>query len=491
MWDCGVTTVALFLAGVLAVLWLSTRRRSGLPPGPPLLPFVGNALSMGSDPRVTFKNLRQKYGDIFSVYVFHQPLIVLNGYNAIKEAIVKNADVFSHRPHSFVTDFIARGKGVIGTSGEVWHEQRRFALNTLREFGVGRTVMEDKINQEIAEFVAAVEDEKGQGFDIKRLVHNAVSNVICSTVFGKRFEYTDPLFVTFLTAMEENFENTTASGLLNIFPLVRFMPGDPFRFKKTMNNIDIVDNLLIDPSIKDHINNHDDDNLDDFIHVYLKEMRLRQQKQDTTTLDLENLARTIADLFVAGTETTATTIRWTLVYFLNYPDVQEKCFQEIQDNVGQSRRPSMKDKTNLPYVEATILEVLRRADIVPTGVPHAVPHDVQFRGYTFPKGVTVITNLDSVLQDPDVWGDPQTFRPNRFLDDAGKIQKTDEFIPFSLGRRVCLGESMARMELFLFLTTMIQRFKFLPVDGQKPSLDGKMGFTHMPQQFQVKAVPRN
>lgn len=150
-------------------------------------------------------------------------------------------------------------------------------------------------------------------------------------------------------------------------------------------------------------------------------------------LAVDNLTRTVNDLFTGGTETTATTLRWTLVYFLNYPDVQEKCFKEILENVGQSRRPSMKDKTNLPYMEATIMEVLRYANIAIVGAPHAVPHDVQFRGYTFPKGVTVMLNLDSVLQDTDVWGDPQKFRPDRFLDGAGKIQKRDEFIPFSLG----------------------------------------------------------
>ncbi|XP_067674111.1 cytochrome P450 2J6-like [Haliotis asinina] len=491
MWDFGVTTVSVFLVVVLVVLWLTTRRPHGLPPGPALLPFVGNALSMGTDPRVLFKNLRQKYGDIFSLYVFHKPLIVLNGYNVIKEAIVKNADVFSDRPHSFITDFIAKGKGVIGTSGDVWHEQRRFTLNTLREFGAGRTIMEDKIHEEIAHFVLALEEQRGQGFNIQRLVQNAVSNVICSTVFGKRFEYTDPLFVKFLKALDDNFKRSTASGLLNVFPLVRYLPGDPFQFKKAMDNVEIVDNQLIEPFIKNHLKDHDEENRDDFIHVYLKEMRHRQQKQETTTLDLENLARTISDLFVAGTETTATTIRWTLVYFLNYPDIQERCFQEILENVGQSRRPSMKDKTNLPYVEATILEVLRYADIAPTAVPHAVAQDVQFRGYTFPKGVTVMLNLDSVLQDKDVWGDPQNFRPDHFLDGTGKIQKRDEFIPFSLGRRVCLGESMARMELFLFLTTMIQKFKFVPVNGEKPPMDGIMGFTHLPCEFQVKAIPRN
>ncbi|XP_048253650.1 cytochrome P450 2U1-like [Haliotis rufescens] len=483
------TTVLLCVA-VLAVLWLLTRRPSGLPPGPLLLPFVGNALSMGSDLRITFKKLRQQYGDIFSVYMLNTPVIVLNGYNTLRDAIVKNAEVFSDRPYSVLTDFMLKGKGVSGTSGELWREQRRFALNTLREFGAGRNIMENKIHEEVSQFLEAFEAERGQGFDCKRLVNNAVSNVVCSTMFGKRFEYTDPLYVTFLKAIDDIFADLGAAAVSNVLPIVRFLPGDLFKFKKTMRNMDTITTLLIDPMIKEHLQNHDDDNVDDFIHAYIKEMRLRKDKQEDTTLDLENLAMTIADLFLAGTETTATTIRWTLAYFLHNPDVQEKCFREIQENIGQSRRPSMKDKTNLPYVEATIMEVLRRADIGPLSLPHTVPHDVQFRGYTFPKGANVILMLDSVLQDPDVWGDPDIFRPGRFLDDTGKIVKKEEFIPFSLGRRVCLGESMARMEMFLFLTTMIQRFKFVPVDGQMPSLDGIFGITNSPKPFLMKAIHR-
>ncbi|XP_046558217.1 cytochrome P450 2B5-like [Haliotis rubra] len=247
------TTVLLCVA-VLVLLWLLTRRPSGLPPGPPLLRFFGNALSMGFDPRVTFKKLRQKYGDIFSVYLFNKPLIVLNGYSTLKEAIVKNADVFSERPHTTLNDFIARGKGELPYIGShlCCFKHLQVLLEHLEssgankddspstpsgEFGAGRNIMEDKIHEEISQFIEALEAERRQSFDCKRLVHNAVSNVICSTVFGKRFEFSDPLFITFLKAMEKNVANVGAAGVLNVLPIVRFFQGDLFKFKVTMQNV--------------------------------------------------------------------------------------------------------------------------------------------------------------------------------------------------------------------------------------------------------------
>ncbi|XP_046374587.2 cytochrome P450 2U1-like [Haliotis rufescens] len=481
------TSLILVCITVLLILWLSTRRLPGLPPGPPLLPLVGNIFQMDADPRVTFSKLRRQYGDIFSVYIFNEPVIVLSGYSAIKEALVKNGDVFSERPKSFLTEFFARGKGVTGTSGAHWKEQRKFALTTLRDFGMGRSPLEAKIHDELTVFLKAIEDKDGLAFDCKRLVHNAVANIICAVCLGRQFEYTDPRFVKFLKSTDIILATLGAANILNMFPIVRFIPGDFFKFKKLMQNIATVEKGEIEKDVEEHFNNYDEDNVDDFITAYIKEMKLRGSDE---TFDRGHLVKTVRDLFIAGTETTATTIRWTLLYFLHNPEVQEKCFREIQEHIGESRKPSMKDKTNLPYVEATISEVHRCSTIAPLAVPHGVLHNVQFRGYTFPKGVTVLPNLDSVLHDPTVWGDPQNFRPERFLDDQGKYLKRDEFIPFSMGRRVCPGESLARMELFLFLVAMIQKFQFLPDDGPLTPLKGILGITNAAPTFTIRAVPR-
>ena len=147
-----------------------------------------------------------------------------------------------------------------------------------------------------------------------------------------------------------------------------------------------------------------------------------------------SLLRSIIDLYLAGTETTSTAISWALLFFLHYPHVQDTCYKEISDVVGTDRLPSMRDKPEMTYLEATICEVLRLADIVPMSVWHGLASDVTFRGYVIPKDAVIIPYLDSVLQDKDVWGDPEVFRPERFIGPDGKLTRPDEFIPFSVGK---------------------------------------------------------
>ena len=147
-----------------------------------------------------------------------------------------------------------------------------------------------------------------------------------------------------------------------------------------------------------------------------------------------SLLKAAGDLFLAGTETTSTAINWTLLYFLHHPEVQDKCYNEICDVIGTGRLPSFGDKANMTYLEATTMEVLRAANIAPLATYHASPHDITFRGHVIPKDAVILPNLDSVLQDPEIWGDPENFRPERFIDPDGKVKRPEEFIPFGMGK---------------------------------------------------------
>jgi len=139
------------------------------------------------------------------------------------------------------------------------------------------------------------------------------------------------------------------------------------------------------------------------------------------------------DLFVAGTETSATTLTWAIILLSLNQDIQYKIHREIDNIIGSETLPRMDDRKKLPFTEASILEIQRLADIVPLGIPHAVTEDVQFRGYFIPKGTLVLSNMYSVHMNPELWPEPEKFKPERFLQRGMKVEKK-ELIPFSVGK---------------------------------------------------------
>jgi len=135
-----------------------------------------------------------------------------------------------------------------------------------------------------------------------------------------------------------------------------------------------------------------------------------------------------------------------------------------------------------------IMEVLRISSVIPIGVAHLCTEDTKFHGFDIPKGSMISANIYAAHHDPEVWGDPEVFRPERFLAPDGTcIQRHESFFPFSTGRRVCMGENLARDSLFLFITMIGLNFSVhAPLGQEKPKLEPKYGqITHQPKTFEV------
>uniref|UniRef100_A0A8C3VVY3 Cytochrome P450 family 2 subfamily B member 6 n=1 Tax=Catagonus wagneri TaxID=51154 RepID=A0A8C3VVY3_9CETA len=171
---------------------------------------------------------------------------------------------------------------------------------------------------------------------------------------------------------------------------------------------------------------------------------------------------------------------------------QERVHKEIDQVIGAHRPPALNDRAKMPYTEAVIHEMQRFADLIPIGVPHMVTKDTQFRGHMIPKGTEVYPILSSALHDPRYFEKPYTFNPDHFLDASGALKKNNAFMPFSVGKRICLGEGLAYSELFLFFTTILQNFSLAsPVAPEDIDLTPrKSGFGRFPQTYQIQFLPR-
>ncbi|XP_017352857.1 cytochrome P450 2C19 [Cebus imitator] len=475
---------------LLLSLWKQSSKRGKLPPGPTPLPIVGNLLQIDiKDITKSLTNFSKVYGPVFTLYFGLERTVVLHGYEVVKEALIDRGDEFSGRGHFPVAERANRGYGMVFSNGNRWKETRRFSLMTLRNFGMGKRSIEDRVQEEACCLLEELRKTKSSPCDPTFILGCAPCNVICSIIFQKRFDYKDEQFLNLMERLNESTKilSTPWLQVCNSFPpFIDYFPGT---HNKLLKNIALIKSFILE-KVKEHQGSVDINNPRDFIDCFLIKMKKEEHNQQSE-FTIENLVNTAFDLFGAGTETTSTTLRYALLLLLKHPEVTAKVQEEIERVVGRNRRPCMQDRGHMPYTDAVVHEVQRYIDLIPTNLPHAVTSDVQFRNYLIPKGTTILTSLTSVLHDNKEFPNPENFDPHHFLDEGGNFKKSNYFMPFSTGKRICAGEGLARMELFLFLTSILQSFNLKPLVDPK-DLDTTPvvnGFASVPPFYQLCFIP--
>ena len=161
------------------------------------------------------------------------------------------------------------------------------ALEILREFGLGKNLLAEKVQQEVEEFLKGLENENGTSFNPSRLVHLSIANIICSVVFGKRFEQGDVFFLKCMAALESNMRDVGVdTAILNFMPFLRFLPGDLFHLKRVDRNATLIKSFCRD-IYDEHLKDFDENCVKDFIHGYIREMRKQEALGGETTLNGE------------------------------------------------------------------------------------------------------------------------------------------------------------------------------------------------------------
>ncbi|XP_066583638.1 methyl farnesoate epoxidase-like [Prorops nasuta] len=468
--------------------------------GPVGLPIIGNVLDVKRLVDKTkfhylaWEHLAKDYGPVVGLRLgLAEPLILVSGRKAVLEMLSRQE--FDGRPLGFMFRFRTGGirRGVIFTDGQAWTDHRRFALKTLKNFGYGKLTMEDIIIRNAVALTKIIDERSKEGpiDNMRRITSVAVLNNLWTFVTGFSYDLDqkNEKLMDVIDIMDEIVKDSDiCGGLLNFFPFLRhFIPG-PVGFKRHCQRLERLRQFFAD-EVAEHRETREKEESRDLIDEYLSIME-KQNLQDSTRFDEEQLIALVKDFFSAGLETTNNTIGFILAYITVNQEVQQKIHSEIDTVIGKDILPSISHKSRMHYLNATIAEVSRLSTVGPTSIPHRAIIDTSFLGFKIKKNYTMLANLTSVHMDEQYWGDPANFRPERFINAEGCYFDDPWLIQFGIGRRRCLGENLARNSLFLFLTCLLQKFNFQLTPNANPSLVGFNGFTISPPQLNMIVTKR-
>ncbi|KAF7656779.1 hypothetical protein LDENG_00036200 [Lucifuga dentata] len=476
-------------------------RGSQEPPSLPALPLIGSLLSLLSpcQPHVLFQELQKKYGQTYSLMMGPHRVIIVNQHMHAKEVLLKKGKIFAGRPRTVTTDLLTRdGRDIaFGDYSPTWRFHRKIVHAALCMFGEGSASIEKIICQEAQSLCSTMSEVTAGGLalDLSPELTRAVTNVICALCFNSSYRRGDQEFETMLHYSQGIVDTVAKDSLVDIFPWLQIFPNADLHLLKRC--ISIRDSLL-QKKYDEHKADYSDHVQRDLLDALLKVKRSAKNNNTQISGELVDLSddhvlMTVGDIFGAGVETTTTVLKWAVTYLIHYPQVQKRIQEELDSQVGVDRTPQLSDRGSLPYLEATIREVLRIRPVAPLLIPHVALSDTSIGDFTVRKGTRVIINLWSIHHDEKEWKNPQLFDPGRFLNSEGTglVIPSPSFLPFGAGVRVCLGEALAKMEIFLFLSWILQRFTLsIPPGDSLPSLEGKFGVVLQPAKYKVHAMLR-
>lgn len=198
------------------------------------------------------------------------------------------------------------------------------------------------------------------------------------------------------------------------------------------------------------------------------------------------------EMFFGGTETTSNTIEWGMSELVRNPEKMKKLRNEVDRVVGHARNVEDEDLNNMPYLLATVKETLRLHPVFPMLLPRNSMQETEFMGYVVPKNTQIFVNAWAIQRDPGSWIDPDSFKPERFLDsDVDYKGQHFELLPFGSGRRTCIGMALGHRMVSLTMASLVHSFDWKIGFGAEPEsidMSEKVGLS-MIKKVPLKLIP--
>uniref|UniRef100_A0A3B3ZQD0 Cytochrome P450 1A n=1 Tax=Periophthalmus magnuspinnatus TaxID=409849 RepID=A0A3B3ZQD0_9GOBI len=497
----GLVAIATVCLVFLILQYLQNEIPEGLQrlPGPKPLPIIGNVLELGSKPYLSLTEMSKRFGDIFQIQIGMRPVVVLSGSETVRQALIKQGDDFAGRPDLYSFRFISDGKSLAFSTDQagVWRARRKLAYSALRSFSSleGTTpeyscMLEEHICKEGEYLIKRIQSvmKTDGSFDPFRHIVVSVANVICGMCFGRRYDHDDQELLSLVNLSDEFGQVVGSGNPADFIPILQYIPSVTM---KKFVSINSRFTNFIEKIVNEHYATYDKDNIRDITDSLIDHCEDRKLDENSNIqMSDEKIVSIVNDLFGAGFDTVSTCVSWSVMYMVAYPEVQDKLHREI---LGQDRFPRLSDRANLPYVESFILEVFRHSSFLPFTIPHCTTKNTSLNGYFIPKDTCVFINQWQINHDPELWKDPSTFNPERFLNSEGtEVNKVEgeKVVAFGLGRRRCIGEVIARNEVFLFLAILIQNFHFHKIPDQILDMTPEYGLTMKHKRCHLQATIR-
>ncbi|XP_022647409.1 cytochrome P450 2J6-like [Varroa jacobsoni] len=471
--------LVLFLS-VLLGIYVYRRFFTRLPPGPICwYPFVGYLPFLTKDPPRHLDELRRKYGSIFGLYFGSRYVVCLADFQTMKE--VFNKDVALERPPEIPFAIYQESMNLMTMNGPFWQEQRRYALQLFKSFAFTEKTLEHHIQLEVSHLLMEIDKHLNTPFEPTILLIPSMSNIISSLTFGKRFEYDDPDRIMLDNLIMEIPRRAGQVTYIHYMPWLKKIAlwlkwGSCNKLREAL----IQREAFCEKRVKEHEETFKDNMFRDYIDYFLHEMK-NETKGPSFRRNV--LIGNVASFFGAGSETVRTTIDWLLLVCAAHPDIRVKVQAEIDQVIGD-RKPTWDDNRSMPYTMAVIWELFRWKPINPINILRKSTEETYVKGYRIPKGSIVISCIWSIHNDKNFWDQPDEYRPERFLkrSESGelKVHKPEHLVPFSYGKRACPGEVIAKMEVFIYFVSILQKFHVYPPPGKKVSFAEVVGVSLRP-----------
>ena len=468
-------------------------------PKPPVVPLVDMRLFLGKHVHLALNQLAKKYGDIFQVRVGARNFVVLSGVETIKEALVKQQDIFKNR-----ADFdIFKGEPQSGflevKSGERWKKHHDIFVQVMHTFLTGKSDMHESwVKEEAEELVNNFLNSDGQPFDPELYLPLATLSFIQRLLFSKKATAEDADIVK-TVGPTKRLPNALINGIISYTLPKIWQPIFGFFHRNLardfIGGLTTLENY-ISKNIKQHRESLDPENLRDITDGLLQASdELTESERNNLRLSEHDIVKGSLIQFVgAGMHVPNYILRWALLYTIAYPDIQAEIQKELDEVVGREQKLSFRDRSKLPFTEACINEILRHSSITTMpAINYATNTDTTLGDYFIPKNTPLLINYYGLTRDERYWEEPEKFNPYRFLDENGKFKKDllDKFYPFGIGARRCIGEYLGRVQIFTFFTELLRECKFEKVPGEKLNFEAELpGPFVYPKKYRVIVKPR-